>query len=367
MDINLLGDLILKPLFLALMLAFMLTPPTIWLAKKFKLVTDVTKRKHPAHTHQGIIPRAGGLPIFLAVIVCCFLFLPLDQHLKGILGGISLLTFVGLLDDRFDLNPYLRIGTCLIAAIFVITSGIGISFINNPFGGKIINLNKYQISFFLLGKQHHISPLADLLALVWIIWMTNTVNWVKGFDGQLPGIVTISALTIALLSLRFSADITQWPVAILASITAGAYLGFLPFNFYPQRIMPGYGGGSLAGFLLAVLAILSTTKLGTAIVVLGVPIIDAIFVITRRLLSGHSPVWADRGHLHHLLLDLGWGKRKTAYFYWAVTATLGACALYLNSQQKLYTIVMLTIILGGLLLWLHYFRHLSDPQDQDNL
>ncbi|MGB9706970.1 MAG: hypothetical protein ACPLXP_02795, partial [Microgenomates group bacterium] len=199
----------------------------------------------------------------------------------------------------------------------------------------------------------------------WIAFMTNIVNWAKGFDGQLPGIVVIAALTIAILAFRFSADITQWPVAILASITAGAYLGFLPFNFYPQKIMPGYGGGSLAGFLLAVLAILSTTKVGTAIVVLGVPFIDAFYSIARRLASGHSPVWGDRGHLHHKILDeWKWGKRKAAIFYWAITAILGVLALNLSSLQKFYTIVMLAVIIGGLFLWFRFLKTFSAVSDQ---
>lgn len=171
----------------------------------------------------------------------------------------------------------------------------------------------------------------------------------------MPGFVVIAALTIGLLSLKFSADITQWPVVILAMATAGAYLGFLPFNFYPQKIMPGYGGGALAGYLLAVLAILSTTKVGTMILVLGVPLIDGGWIILRRVFQGRSPVWGDAGHLHHRLLSLGWGKRRVAVFYWLVTAILGTLALNLSSRQKFYTLIFLTALLGSLI-WLLNFR-----------
>lgn len=142
---------------------------------------------------------------------------------------------VGFLDDRLDLNPYLRLLLGFLAAGLVVGSGIGIPFITNPFGG-IIKLDQPQIRFYFLGEERSIWILADLFALFWIVFLTNIVNWAKGFDGQLPGIVVIAGLTIAFLALRFSADITQWPVAILASITAGAYLGFLPFNFYPQKL-----------------------------------------------------------------------------------------------------------------------------------
>jgi UDP-GlcNAc:undecaprenyl-phosphate GlcNAc-1-phosphate transferase len=124
--------------------------------------------------------------------------------------------------------------------------------------------------------------------------------------------------------------------------------------------MPGYGGGSLAGYLLAVLAILSTTKVGTALVVLGIPCIDALYVICRRVLTGRSPFWGDRGHLHHHLLDQWhWSKSHAALFYWAITAILGLLALNLNRQQKAYTIITLAIILGGLLLWFNFFSRSS--------
>ena len=120
--------------------------------------------------------------------------------------------------------------------------------------------------------------------------------------------------------------------------------------------MPGYGGGTLAGFMLAVLTILSTSKILTAMVVLGIPIADAGWSMLRRVLTGHSPVWGDRGHLHHKILDeWKWGKRRAALFYWLVTALLGVLALNFNSQQKFYTVILLTVIIGGLLLWFNYF------------
>lgn len=363
---SLVVHLIVLPFVGAALISFLTTIPTIKIAKKLGLVTDANKRLHPAHTHTGIIPRAGGLPIYLGIFFGSLFFLPLDQHTRGILLGGALLVTVGLLDDRYDLNPYLRLITCLLAGGIAVGAGIGIPFINHPFREAIIHLDQFRINFWLLGEERSLWLIADALAIIWILWMTNIVNWVKGFDGQLPGIIVIAGLTIAALSFKFSADITQWPVAILASLVAGAYLGFLPFNFYPQKIMPGYGGGSLAGYLLAILAILSTTKVGTTVIVLGIPIVDAVYTITRRLLAGKSPVWGDRGHLHHRLLDAGWSKPKTAVFYWLSTALLGCLALGLNSSEKFYTIGLLFLIIGGLLLWLRYFSTFSSQRDQDN-
>ncbi|EKD62780.1 MAG: undecaprenyl-phosphate alpha-N-acetylglucosaminyltransferase, partial [uncultured bacterium] len=223
-----------------------------------------------------------------------------------------------------------------------ISIGIGIGFINNPFGTGIIDLAKYPI-------------LSDLIALFWIVFLMNILNMgAKGVDGQLSGTVAVAAIVIGILSLKFSADIAQWPVIILASITAGSFLGFLPWHIYPQKIMPSFSGSNLAGFMLAILSILSTTKVGTLAVVLGVPIIDTGYTIIRRIASGKSPVWGDRGHLHHKLLDNGWSKRQVAIFYWVVTAVLGVFSLSLNASLKLYTIIGVAFLVGGLLLWLTY-------------
>jgi len=361
----LIKNLIAFPLLSAFLVSLVVTPLTIFIYRRLGWVDDPKKRKRKIDTHREPVPRGGGIPIFFALLISSLIFLPLDKHLKGILIGTTTMTIMGLLDDRFDLNPYLRLIFCFIAAGAVVGAGIGIAFITNPFNG-IIRLDQPQIQFWLLGEMRSIWVIADILAFLWIVGLSNIVNWSKGFDGQLPGIVVIAGLAIALLAMKFSADITQWPVAILASITAGAYLGFLPFNFYPQKIMPGFAGGTLAGFILAVLAILSTTKIGTAIVVLGVPIVDAFYSIIRRLLAGRSPVWGDRGHLHHKLLDeWRWGKRRTAIFYWGITAILGIIALNLNSQGKFYTIIMLVVFIGGLLLWFNFLSTFFAPFGRD--
>jgi UDP-GlcNAc:undecaprenyl-phosphate GlcNAc-1-phosphate transferase len=194
----------------------------------------------------------------------------------------------------------------------------------------------------------------------------NMINWSKGLDGQLPGMVVVAAAVIGGVSLRYTEDLTQWSVTMLAGITAGAYFGFLPWNFFPQKMMPGYGGGSLAGYLLAVLSILSGAKLATLVLVLAVPMIDAGYVIIRRLSKGKSPVWGDRTHFHHKLLDMGWSKRKIAIFYWVISALLGLITLQLNPWQKAVTIGLITFTFGVLLLWLNYFTMSSKPSDRAN-
>ncbi len=331
-------------LIFATALSALLTIPTMYLASKWKFITDSKKRLHPAHTHVGLIPRAGGVPIFLTLLICILLFLPMNKILLGILISSFLLVLIGLLDDYYDLSPYLRFVANLFISALVIGFGLGIPFISNPFGG-VIRLDQWVLTVDFLG-HHGVLIIANILAALWLSWIMNMVNWSKGVDGQLPGFVAITAFFLGLLAQRFTAhDISAQAVLLLSFVVSGAYLGFLPFNFYPQRIMPGYSGGALAGFLLGILSILSFGKLGTALLILAVPMIDAVYTIIRRLKNHKSPFRADWGHFHHKLLDIGWGKRRIAVFYWLVSFMLGTCSLFLKGVEKIFAFVAIAIVL----------------------
>jgi UDP-GlcNAc:undecaprenyl-phosphate GlcNAc-1-phosphate transferase len=345
-------NLLLTPLITAALISTLVTFAVIKLAKRLKIIDDPKKTNHPKIIHTVPTPRGGGIPILLAVSVTLLLVIPLDQHLTGILIGALLVCVMGYLDDRFNLNPYVRLAGGFLAASMPILAGIGISFLTNPFGGTI-DLSEVQIPFNFLGETRSIWVFSDIFALLWIVFLMNILNMgAKGVDGQLSGVVIISALTIAALSFFYSADITQWPVIILAASVAGAFIGFFVWHKFPQKIMPGYGGATLAGYFLAIASILSTTKVGTLIVVLGIPLIDTGYTIIRRLMAGKSPVWGDTGHLHHKLLAAGLTKNQVAQIYWAATAVLGILALSLNSTYKLYTMIAVALLIGGLILLL---------------
>jgi UDP-GlcNAc:undecaprenyl-phosphate/decaprenyl-phosphate GlcNAc-1-phosphate transferase len=346
-------QLVIAPFLLALIVSLVITPVTIWFFKKVGFVIDPKKQSHPAHTHSAPVPKGGGIPIVLAVLITVGVLLSWDRHLIAIALGLGICLVVGLVDDVHSINPYWRLLANLLAAVVVVASGIGIAYVTNPFGG-IIDLSGIRLSFDVFGETREMWLLADLFALLWIPFLINSINWSSGLDGQVSGVVAIAALVIGVLSLSFGADITQWPVAVLAFSLSGAFVGLALFHFYPQKIMPGYSATSSAGFLLAVLAILATAKVGTAIVVLGLPLIDAIYSIARRLWAKKSPVWGDRGHLHHKLLDMGWGKRRIALFYWFLTAVLGVVALSTNAEMKLFAILSLSVIIAGFLLWVYF-------------
>lgn len=331
---------------LSFLLAFLFTPIVRNYFIKKKLVEDpVEKQKKTGNaTALSTVPRGGGIPIFVAFILTIILLLPLDKHIIGIIIACTLTLIVGIFDDLFDISPKLRLFTNVVSAIAIVSSGIGIAYISNPFGGTI-DLSFLKYNFVLFGQAHSIWIISDLLAIIWITWCTNIVGWSTGVDGQLPGFTAISALFIGFLGMRFSGDTSQWPVIILALALAGSYLGFLPYNIFPQSIMPGYSGKSLAGLLLAVLSILSGAKLATLLLILGIPMIDAVFVIIKRVRKKKSIFKSDNNHLHHTLLSLGWSRRQISVFYWGISFVLGSISLFLNSSQKFYTFIGIFILL----------------------
>jgi len=356
----------LPPLLVAVLLTVLVTPFVAQLARRWGLVDDPKHRYHPAHTHKGIIPRAGGLAILMGITVTVVFFLPMTPQLIGILIGSVILTIVGLLDDKKDVSPYLRLVANAAVAILVVATGSTIPFITNPLTGGVLPLDAISLSI-PLGGMTFVVGLPHLLAIIWIVWTMNIIGWSAGVDGQMPGYVAISAFVLGLLSLRYSLlDPSQIWVTVLAFIVAGAYLGFLPWNFYPQRIMPGYGGKTLAGFYLALLGILSFAKLGTALLVLGIPMLDAVVTLVRRIGHKKSPVLADRGHLHHKLLDLGWSKPTIALFYWGVSAILGLVSLTVTSTLKVFAFIAVAVALTMFFVWVSYFTQFSKQRDHDS-
>lgn len=333
------------PFLVALLISLGVTPLIIKLAYRFKIVDDPKTHKHPAILHKKPIPRAGGLPIYIAIFISSFIFLFSSAHLVIILTAGFFVVLVGILDDKFDLSPYLRFATNISLASVVVFSGITIPFITNPLG-EIMHFSAQNLNSYFIPQ---------ILAIIWIVWVMNMLNWSKGVDGQMPGIAAISAIVIGIASLRFPIlDAANITTSQLSFIVAGASLGFLAFNFYPAKIFPGYSA-TILGFLIGILSILSGVKLATAILVMGVPTVDALFTVMRRILAKRSPFWHDKGHLHHLLLARGFSQRSIAIFYWVMSGVLGLIALNLSSRGKLFAIILLLVLVGGIIFSLKYF------------
>lgn len=350
---------VLLPFFVSFAISMILIVPTIKLASRFGLVDNPRLHKHPATIHKRVLARAGGLPIYLATIVAAILFLSVSKGILGIFLGGLVLVVVGLLDDKYDLKSIYKLLGQVLAALIVVASGVGISFLPNPVaaisggGYEVIRLDTFRLSFDFFGG-HSILLLADLAALFWIVWVINMVNFSSGVDGQMPLIVLVALLVIFAATLRFvENDPNQVVVSTLSLIGAGATLGFLVFNFYPAKIFPGDSGSYFLGFLVAVLAIASGAKLGAAVLVMAVPLTDGVFTILRRIVSGKSPFKGDREHLQHQLLKLGWGQRRIALFYFFGCVILGILALSLHTVEKLFAGFVVIIVIVGGLLWLN--------------
>lgn len=341
--------------------------PTIKFAKKYNLMDDPALRPHPARVQKRIVPRAGGLPIFLGILFSSLLFLHFEKYLIGIMLSLILLLIVGLIDDLLtNFSPYPRLILQFVASLIVVGFGVGVAFINNPFGG-ILRLDSIILPINFFGS-HNIILIADLLALLWIVWMMNMVNWSKGTDGQMPGMITVAASILGLFSYKLflQGDPNQFNIAVLSFITAGASLGFLIFNWYPAKIFPGFSGSTIFGFMIAVLSILSGAKLAIALLILIVPSTDFFYTFFRRILSGKSPFFGDQKHLYHSLLKKGWSQRKIAIFYILASVILGLIALNLNSSGKLFAVIFATTAIIALILWLNFFGDYLKRRAPDN-
>ena len=373
MEIASLTDLfrpLVIPSLVAFLLTYFITPLVIRFAWKHGFVDNPQVRQHPAHIQTRTVPRLGGVAIFLGILGSILLFLPPSKYLVGIILGSFIVVIVGALDDKYDINPYVRFFTNLLAAFLVVGSGIGIAFVTNPLSHFLplppyIPLDQPRILFHLF-RDHSIWILSDLFAIIWIVWTMNMVNWSKGVDGQMQLIVIVAAVTIGLLSLRLvSKEPDQVIVAQLSFIIAGATLAFLRYSWYPAKIWPGYSA-TVLGFLLATCSILTGAKVATALLVLGIPTADAVFTVLRRVYHRKSPFWADRGHLHHRLLALGWSHPKIALFYGSLSVILGTISLFLESEQKLFAIILLSILFLGGVVWLTFSLRYSNRLDRDN-
>src|SRR6185437_13744409 len=317
--------------------------------KKLGLIDDPKLHKHPGIIHTKPIPRGGGLPLFLGTLITSIIFIPFSQTFFAIFFAAFLVMGIGLIDDKLnaqskDVSPYFRTLVQILAAIIVVAGGVSINYVTNPIGAGVLHFNTIKIGTFLL---------SDIITVLGLVWVMNMLNWSKGVDGQMPGTVAISAIVIGILSLKLNtAGNGGYIDAQLSFIIAGTAIGFLFFNFYPAKIFPGFSATSLY-LLLGVASILTSAKLATAILVMGVPLVDFMFTILRRILAKKSPFQGDKKHLHHILLKLGYNQRQIALFYWSISGILGVLSLFLESRSKIFVILMVIAISTGALLFLH--------------
>jgi len=288
-------------------------------------------RQGARHIHQKGISRLGGVAIIIAFIATVLLDkrLIIETPLLAVLFASGAILIFGVIDDfvEFDWKVQMIFQILIFVAVFAF--GVRLQYMTNPFG---------EIFLFsgLTG-----TAVGFLISAGWVVLLMNSMNWVDGIDGVSGGISLIGVITIFLLSLR--PEVNQPPVGILASILAGAFLAFLIFNFNPAKIIAGTSGSIFMGFILGVLAIFAGAKIATTLLVLAVPIIDALWVILERLRAKQSVFSPDRRHLHYRLLELGWSQGAICSLYWGITAAIAFIALNTDAMGKIWSFSLVAI------------------------
>ncbi|MCW5932837.1 MAG: undecaprenyl/decaprenyl-phosphate alpha-N-acetylglucosaminyl 1-phosphate transferase [Fimbriimonadia bacterium] len=327
---------------IALVVTYLLTPWVRQLAMR-KGVMDIPDKRR---VHTDPIPRWGGLAIYVGVMVACLLglarlylladslpvFIERAMPLIGLLVTGTLVTAVGMLDDKYQFSAVIQLGTLLFAGFIVQVFGVQIEGINNPFGGD--SSSRYAASRWV-----QFGWMAIPITAIWIFVITKTMDTIDGLDGLAAGVSAIAGLALALMALQ-AADMNDqpyphWLIAIAAAAITGAAAGFLRYNFNPAKIFMGTGGAQFLGFMLAGLSILGTFKAATAfaivvpVLVFGLPILDAVTVVIRRLLSKQPIYQADKRHIHHKLIELGLTHKQTVLLLYGVALIFAVVAVWL--------------------------------------
>jgi UDP-GlcNAc:undecaprenyl-phosphate GlcNAc-1-phosphate transferase len=335
-------------LLLLFLVSFLLCALVIPLIKKLAHKTsilDIPKSERKIHSRP--IPLLGGLGIFLSfsIILIIYLFfgkvnfntVPIKYFCGIFLGGLILI-LGGILDDKYELPPKFAWLFPALASLTAICLGIGSSIhqISNPFGKPIALDYSWAIGHWHL-------TVGSLFSWIWLMGMIYTTKFLDGLDGLCSGISLIGGLTLFLLSLL--PHINQNITASIAIIFCGSVAGFLLYNFNPASIFLGEGGSTFLGFMLGIISIILGGKIATALLVMGIPILDVAWVITRRLWYKTSPFRADRKHLHFRLLDLGFSQRQTVAILWSLALIFGFTAVFLQSLGKLIALGILVVVM----------------------
>ena len=324
-------------LVVALLVALVATPVVKSLAFKMGAV-DVPKDNRRLHDHP--IPRMGGLAIFLGFLLSVLLFLDLDEQLRGMLLGATIIVVLGIFDDIYSLGAKLKFLIQIGAALVAVLSGNVIETLSNP-------------NVFSSDLYWDLGWLSIPVTVLWIVAITNAVNLIDGLDGLACGVSTISSMTLLVIALVVS----EGNVAILMAALAGGCIGFLPYNMNPAKIFMGDTGSTFLGYILAVVSIQGLFKFYTIIsfavpfLMLGLPIFDTAFAFIRRIAHGQSPMHADRSHVHHRLIDMGFNQKQAVAVLYIISAILGLSAVLLTTTSVLFYVPFLLLfsVLTGLL------------------
>lgn len=317
----------------AFLLTYLLVPQVTKLAFKIGAIDKPNKRK----VHTKVMPRLGGLAIYLGFTSIVLVTQELTSQLIGLLIGSAIIVAIGVLDDIKDISPKVKLLGQILAALVIIYFGLGVNFITNPITGNTASLGW----------------LALPVTLVWVVGITNAVNLIDGLDGLAGGVSTIAALILAVMGYMHG----QYMMAGLALTLAASTVAFLRYNFFPANIFMGDSGSMFLGFNLAAFSMMGLTKSVTVlsvfvpILIIGIPIFDTLFAIVRRFINNQPIFKADKAHLHHCLLNKGLSHKQTVLTIYGINIFLGIVGILLSklttNQGMLILVFVSMFILWG--------------------
>ncbi len=313
---------------LTLVLCFLLSVSITPLVKKLAIAIGAIDKPDSRKVHQKIMPRLGGLAIYISFIIGFLALGLMNRETLPIIIGCTIIIITGILDDKFTLSAKVKLLGQIVAAIVVVMNGVVIEFINLPFGGML------EFGIFSIP-----------ITILWIVGITNAVNLIDGLDGLAAGVSSIALITISGLAF-LKGDLFTFSLGI---ILLGSTLGFLVHNFYPAKIFMGDTGALFLGYMISILSLLgfknvTMLSLIVPIIILGVPISDTFFAIIRRFLN-RSPISApDKSHLHHCLLRSGFSHRQTVLLIYAMAAMFSLAA-FIFSQATIRGALLVIIVM----------------------
>ncbi len=329
----------------AVLLAYTLTPIVRVLAFKLGAI-DIPRDNR--RMHKKPIPRIGGLAIFLSFFVTALLFCDISRELLIVLFGGLLMVALGVLDDIYSLNPWIKLLWQLGVAVGTVMCGIRIDRIS--IGDEFISLGIWSIP----------------VTVLWIAGLTNAINLIDGLDGLSCGVSTISSISILFVIIIQGGDFSS---ALITLILTGSCCGFLPFNRNPAKIFMGDTGALFLGYTLSVISVQGMFKahalisLVVPLIIFALPLADTTFAIIRRLLAGKSPFSADRGHLHHKLVDMGFTQKESVKILYSICGILGLVAVFMCDKMFSTGILLKSLIIAAiaLVIFFVYIMILKNP------
>lgn len=336
----------------ALFLSAIFTRLMIFLASKWKIVDKPTLARK---IHQQATPLLGGWAIYASFVLVSFYLwfqgqlidskISINLVVLFLLAGLILM-INGFLDDKLALSSKQSIWGPILAVALMLLGGLKIAYITNWQGGVFYltdlwpNLNYLTEAFIML------------LTFLWLMGMTYTTKILDGLDGLTSSIGLIASLVIFMVSLSW--DVIGSTTSLLSLALAGAISGFLIFNWHPAKIFLGEAGSTFIGFALGVLAIISGSKIATALLVMGLPALDILWVIIHRI-KNKQPFWqGDSQHLHFRLLRLGWSQRKVVFTMGFISLLFGLISIFFTTKAKLSALFILLFLMFVMSAWLNH-------------